>query len=193
MTIGIVSRQIEEPRIIDMDEKRIFQDRNEDEDEEIIEKKKKKKMQLAKLMDTRTINTLPLHSPLNYTPHFNLEFDLAVQDHCRLQANQQALAACNIFNDQATDQKYIQCKKKASKNARNSIDIGRVDKATRNCKVVVIGDVAVGKTCLVNRFGHAVYTSTYQTTIGVDFDVQRFNILGQPYVLQVSLRLILHY
>lgn len=58
-------------------------------------------------------------------------------------------------------------------------------KSLRTCKVIVSGDVAVGKTCLVNRFGHDIYTNKYQTTIGVDFDIQKYQILGLPYNLQI--------
>ncbi|GAB6028678.1 hypothetical protein CHUAL_004503 [Chamberlinius hualienensis] len=53
------------------------------------------------------------------------------------------------------------------------------------CKVVVVGDVFVGKTCLVNRFCHEVFDKDYKTTIGVDFEVERFDILHVPFNLQI--------
>lgn len=62
---------------------------------------------------------------------------------------------------------------------------GNLNNIPQSCKVIVTGDVAVGKTSLINRFGYDVYSSHYKTTIGVDFDVQKFQILGMPYVLQV--------
>lgn len=166
------------------------------------EKKEEKKLvQLNRISDGRTINSLPLHSPHNYTPYFNLEFDLAVQDYCRNQINQ-----ANLLNkhsewlDNSSASKFFtrqvknSLKKKPSSttssklyNSSQLIDSGDLsNKTVRNCKVVVSGDVAVGKTSLVNRFGHGTYSSNYKTTIGVDFDLQRFNILSQPYVLQVS-------
>jgi GTPase SAR1 family protein len=57
----------------------------------------------------------------------------------------------------------------------------------RVAKCVVVGDIAVGKTCLINRFGYDVFTNNYKATIGVDFDVQKFSILDIPFNLQVSL------
>lgn len=133
---------------------------------------------VARLSDTKTINTLPFHSAHDYSPHFNLEFDLAVQDYCRNESNLARLSKCNETLAKQPTKKKRPAKLAASRAAHSGV--------VRNCKVVVSGDVAVGKTCLVNRFGHAIYSSTYQTTIGVDFDLQRFSILGQPYVLQVS-------
>ncbi|XP_019695777.1 ras-related protein Rab-34 isoform X3 [Harpegnathos saltator] len=55
----------------------------------------------------------------------------------------------------------------------------------RICKVIVIGDVAVGKTALVNRFCHKLFDNNYKATIGVDFEVERFDILGVPFHLQI--------
>ncbi|XP_071945118.1 ras-related protein Rab-34-like [Antedon mediterranea] len=52
-------------------------------------------------------------------------------------------------------------------------------------KAIVIGDVAVGKTCLVNRFCHEVFDRDYKATIGVDFEVERFDILNVPFNLQI--------
>lgn len=55
----------------------------------------------------------------------------------------------------------------------------------RVAKCIVVGDIAVGKTCLINRFGYNVYANNYKATIGVDFDVQKFDILKTPFSLQV--------
>ncbi|XP_018364417.1 PREDICTED: ras-related protein Rab-34 isoform X2 [Trachymyrmex cornetzi] len=55
----------------------------------------------------------------------------------------------------------------------------------RISKVIVIGDVAVGKTSLVNRFCHRLFDNNYKATIGVDFEVERFDILGVPFHLQI--------
>lgn len=57
----------------------------------------------------------------------------------------------------------------------------------RVAKCIFVGDIAVGKTCLINRFGYNVFTNNYKATIGVDFDVQKFTILDRPFNLQVSL------
>ncbi|XP_070183620.1 ras-related protein Rab-34-like, partial [Littorina saxatilis] len=53
------------------------------------------------------------------------------------------------------------------------------------CKAVIVGDVAVGKTCVVNRFCHNVFNRDYKATIGVDFEVEKFSVLGVPFTLQM--------
>ncbi|PIK50126.1 putative ras-related protein [Apostichopus japonicus] len=52
-------------------------------------------------------------------------------------------------------------------------------------KCIVVGDVSVGKTCLVNRFCNEVFDKDYKATIGVDFEVERFEVLGTPFNLQI--------
>ncbi|KAM4556523.1 ras-related protein Rab-36 [Fundulus diaphanus] len=67
------------------------------------------------------------------------------------------------------------------------------DKATRlqpwdrqkMSKVVVVGDLNVGKTCLINRFCKDVFERDYKATIGVDFEIERFEISGVPFSLQI--------
>ncbi|KAM4551702.1 ras-related protein Rab-36 isoform 1-T3 [Odontesthes bonariensis] len=52
-------------------------------------------------------------------------------------------------------------------------------------KVVVVGDLNVGKTCLINRFCKDVFERDYKATIGVDFEIERFEISGGPFSLQI--------
>ncbi|XP_004076324.1 ras-related protein Rab-34-like [Oryzias latipes] len=52
-------------------------------------------------------------------------------------------------------------------------------------KVIVVGDVAVGKTCLISRFCKGVFDKNYKATIGVDFEMERFEVLGVPFSLQL--------
>lgn len=130
---------------------------------------------------SRTINHLPPHLLTEYSPYLSLEFDLAVQEYCRNRNNH--ILHRNDFSSQKTTSKQ-------KSNAYDAVN-APFNRIIRSCKVVVSGDVAVGKTCLVNRFGHDLYSNNYQTTIGVDFDIQKFNILGQPYLLQVSFRPLL--
>ncbi|KAL7844362.1 hypothetical protein SRHO_G00229010 [Serrasalmus rhombeus] len=52
-------------------------------------------------------------------------------------------------------------------------------------KVIVVGDVGVGKTCLINRFCKDSFDKGYKATIGVDFEMERFEVLGVPFNLQL--------
>ena len=52
-------------------------------------------------------------------------------------------------------------------------------------KAIFLGDVGVGKTCLVNKFCHETFDNNYKATIGVDFEVERFDILKVPFNLQI--------
>ncbi|XP_075958856.1 ras-related protein Rab-34 isoform X1 [Anarhichas minor] len=52
-------------------------------------------------------------------------------------------------------------------------------------KVIVVGDVAVGKTCLISRFRKGAFDKNYKATIGVDFEMERFEVLGVPFSLQL--------
>ncbi|XP_055002608.1 ras-related protein Rab-36 isoform X2 [Sorex araneus] len=52
-------------------------------------------------------------------------------------------------------------------------------------KVVVLGDLYVGKTSLIHRFCKNVFDRDYKATIGVDFEIERFEIAGIPYSLQI--------
>ncbi|XP_023384085.1 ras-related protein Rab-36 isoform X2 [Pteropus medius] len=52
-------------------------------------------------------------------------------------------------------------------------------------KVVVVGDLYVGKTSLIHRFCKNVFDHDYKATIGVDFEIERFEIVGIPYSLQI--------
>ncbi|XP_031995310.1 ras-related protein Rab-36 isoform X1 [Hylobates moloch] len=52
-------------------------------------------------------------------------------------------------------------------------------------KVVVVGDLYVGKTSLIHRFCKNVFDRDYKATIGVDFEIEHFEIAGIPYSLQI--------
>ncbi|XP_028823492.1 ras-related protein Rab-34-like isoform X2 [Denticeps clupeoides] len=52
-------------------------------------------------------------------------------------------------------------------------------------KVIVVGDVAAGKTSLINRFCRDSFVRNYKATIGVDFEMERFEVLGVPFSLQL--------
>ncbi|KAM5125082.1 ras-related protein Rab-38-like [Mantella aurantiaca] len=40
------------------------------------------------------------------------------------------------------------------------------------CKVLVVGDLGVGKTSIIQRYVHNIYSQCYRATIGVDFAVK---------------------
>ncbi|GFU28980.1 ras-related protein Rab-34 [Trichonephila clavipes] len=68
--------------------------------------------------------------------------------------------------------------------ACRNINIAKCD-ALRLTKVIVVGDVAVGKTCLVRRFCVQAFDTNYKATIGVDFEAEKFYILDVPFILQI--------
>lgn len=54
----------------------------------------------------------------------------------------------------------------------------------RLLKVLVIGDLGVGKTSIIKRYVHQVFSQHYRATIGVDFDrtvirLQLWDIAGE--------------
>ncbi|XP_023678823.2 ras-related protein Rab-36 isoform X1 [Paramormyrops kingsleyae] len=64
------------------------------------------------------------------------------------------------------------------------------DRAVRSAgmamsKVVVVGDLHVGKTCLINRFCKDMFDRDYKATIGVDFEIEKFEVAGVPFSLQI--------
>merc|ERR1711998_583977 len=52
-------------------------------------------------------------------------------------------------------------------------------------KVIVIGDGAVGKTSIVNRFCKDHFSNTYKQTIGLDFYLKRVTLPNVEAALQV--------
>ncbi|KAM9846798.1 ras-related protein Rab-34 [Aulostomus maculatus] len=64
--------------------------------------------------------------------------------------------------------------------------IQKTDSLSLNvAKVIVVGDVSVGKTCLISRFCKGAFEKNYKATIGVDFEMERFEVLGVPFSLQL--------
>ncbi|EPY90119.1 ras-related protein Rab-36 [Camelus ferus] len=61
-----------------------------------------------------------------------------------------------------------------------------VPRRLRLSKVVVVGDLYVGKTSLIRRFCRNVFDRNYKATIGVDFEIERFEVAGIPYSLQMQ-------
>ncbi|XP_032568835.1 ras-related protein Rab-13 isoform X1 [Chiroxiphia lanceolata] len=52
-------------------------------------------------------------------------------------------------------------------------------------KLLLIGDSGVGKTCLVIRFAENDFSSTYISTIGIDFKIRTVDIDGKKIKLQI--------
>jgi len=53
------------------------------------------------------------------------------------------------------------------------------------CKVVFIGESAVGKTNIISKFRYNTYEESYLTTIGLDFHIKTLNIRGKHIKLQI--------
>ncbi|XP_072354609.1 ras-related protein Rab-36 isoform X2 [Scyliorhinus torazame] len=82
--------------------------------------------------------------------------------------------ACLQFKDQFHVQVKYACQERQTRNV-----------GLKMSKVVMVGDLYVGKTCLINRFCKNVFDRDYKATIGVDFEIERFEIAGTPYNLQI--------
>ena len=39
----------------------------------------------------------------------------------------------------------------------------------KTCQILLLGDMAVGKTCLINRYTNGVFKEEYTSTVGIDF------------------------
>eukprot|EP01102_Stenamoeba_stenopodia_P002567 TRINITY_DN12426_c0_g1_i1.p1 TRINITY_DN12426_c0_g1~~TRINITY_DN12426_c0_g1_i1.p1 ORF type:complete len:200 (-),score=27.26 TRINITY_DN12426_c0_g1_i1:62-661(-) len=52
-------------------------------------------------------------------------------------------------------------------------------------KVLLVGDVAVGKSCIIERFVHKRYSGRHYATIGVAIDAAELTVDGQKYKLHV--------
>ncbi|KAJ9462724.1 Ras-related protein Rab-32A [Diplonema papillatum] len=54
-------------------------------------------------------------------------------------------------------------------------------------KVLVVGDVNVGKTSFVKRYTHALWQTSYKSTIGVDFSLKEIYDVGLNTTIRVQL------
>mgnify|MGYP001044406976 FL=1 len=52
-------------------------------------------------------------------------------------------------------------------------------------KVLIIGDSAVGKSCLLLQFSDQTFSDNYVSTIGVDFKIRTIDVNGQQVKLQI--------
>jgi len=52
-------------------------------------------------------------------------------------------------------------------------------------KVIVVGDTAVGKTCLLLRFCEDEFTANFISTIGIDFQAKTFTVDNDRVRMQV--------
>ena len=55
----------------------------------------------------------------------------------------------------------------------------------QNIKTVVVGDGAVGKSCLLLRFSDDQFTTSFITTIGIDFKIRTLELDGKRVKLQI--------
>ena len=52
-------------------------------------------------------------------------------------------------------------------------------------KLLIIGDKATGKSCLLRRFAQDVFSEEYVATIGIDFMIKEVTIAGKTVKLQM--------
>ncbi|CAB3361633.1 ras-related protein Rab-10 [Cloeon dipterum] len=52
-------------------------------------------------------------------------------------------------------------------------------------KLLLIGDSAVGKTCILFRFSDDAFTTTFISTIGIDFKIKTVELRGKKIKLQI--------
>lgn len=57
--------------------------------------------------------------------------------------------------------------------------------ATREFKLVIIGDSGVGKSCLMLRFADGAFSDSFITTIGMDFRIRTLDIDGTKVTLKI--------
>lgn len=50
-------------------------------------------------------------------------------------------------------------------------------------KICMVGVYATGKTCLVQRFVHSIFSPRYLTTVGVKIDRKEISVAGEPMTL----------
>lgn len=53
------------------------------------------------------------------------------------------------------------------------------------CKIIVVGNVGVGKTSIIRRTCEETFTTNYKSTIGADFFVKQINYNSKSYQLQL--------
>jgi small GTP-binding protein len=56
---------------------------------------------------------------------------------------------------------------------------------SKSTKVIIIGAPGIGKTSLLLRYCQDSFEKNYKSTIGVDFEVEKCMVLGQPLNLQL--------
>ncbi|XP_058850260.1 ras-related protein Rab-36-like isoform X1 [Acipenser ruthenus] len=141
----------------------------------------------------RPVDPLSLHSGRAKPTALSLNEDTGLNHSCKMDNGRLHLSAqvsrdrvISKFPKWYTPEACLQFKDHFHVQVRNACQ----DRLTRNVglkisKVVVVGDLYVGKTCLINRFCKDIFDRDYKATIGVDFEIERFEIAGVPYTLQV--------
>ena len=61
----------------------------------------------------------------------------------------------------------------------------------KQLKILMIGDSGVGKTCLLLRYANDSFSTTFITTIGIDYKVKNVEVDGKKLKLQVKIHQII--
>ncbi|KAI4814427.1 hypothetical protein KUCAC02_003623 [Chaenocephalus aceratus] len=128
----------------------------------------------------RLMRLQPPHGPCREGPESNGMESMTNGDHPLLQPSSAFSAVC--FSTNAA----LHTKDGFHPQVKAACQVQRTDSVSFNvAKVIVVGDVAVGKTCLISRFRKGAFDKNYKATIGVDFEMERFEVLGVPFSLQL--------
>ena len=58
-------------------------------------------------------------------------------------------------------------------------------KSTSIVKILVIGDVATGKTSIIHRYCHRQFDPAHRPTLGVEFALKKLKVNDQKYSVQL--------
>jgi Ras-related protein Rab-1A len=89
----------------------------------------------------------------------------------------------NCIDRKSTDRKSTD--RKSTDRKSTDSEIYTSDRYDHLCKILLIGDCGVGKSCILTRFSDGQFYESYMSTIGVDFKIRTIEIEGKIVKLQI--------